>query len=560
MSSRAKSSASILLLVGLALALRFTGIGYLLPHTRDNDSDVVCTQVELIESGVPNPERDFNYGYYPLLYAGLTAILTDDPPPCAADAPLAEHLDAASALSLRLRQVAVWLSLLSIPGTWLLARRFMDPLGAWIATAFTAAGFLELWTAQQAQPHTQQACFALLTVVAAVRLRRAGGASSYLFAGLCAALAIGSLQNGLAALVPIAAALFLRSERAKRTPLAWILATGAILAISVRVLYPFMFHESQGKDAARLGVERDGRIFNLSGHEIELTWFNGRGFSVVGETLAGYEPWMSALALVGLVLALPRARALDRETRRDLLVVLAYAVPYLAAIGIYQHVFARFVLPLLPYVALLAGYAVVRASRAVSARWAMPVVVTLALAPQVYACTKLVWLRSQRDTGQELAQWIESNVGESGARIAIFRTVDVPLLRSARSMRERPPGYPPIVTPWFLYQVRRELPQGIYEIDTMRAGEGGYPRHGPADYVIVEPQDADHVPPHAKFRADVAREGKLVLRLSPDRVDDGLNYPLTYRDDLLPRFMPCMWRSLRARCLGHVLEVYDVRK
>jgi hypothetical protein len=392
-----------------------------------------------------------------------------------------------------------------------------------------------------------------------VRLRRVGGASSYLFVGLCAALAIGSLQNGLAALVPVAAAMLVRSERSKNTPIAWIVATLAILALAVAWFYPFMFHESQGKDAARLGVERDGKIFNLSGHEIELSWFNGRGFAVVGETLFGYEPWMSALALAGLVLALPRLRSLDREARKDLFVVLAYAIPYLAAIGIYQHVFARFVLPLMPYVALLAAYAVSRACRAVPVRWATPVLVALALAPQVYACTKLVWLRGQRDTGEELAAWIQSNVGDGGARIAIFRTVDVPLLRSARSMRERPPGYPPIVTPWFLYQTRRELPQGVYEIDTMRVGEGGYPKFGAADLVIVEPHDADHVPVLAKFREDIARQARLVLRLSPDAVDRGSNYPLTYRDDLLPHFMPCMWRSLTARCLGQVLEVYDLR-
>ncbi len=560
MTARARSAISVLALIVFALVLRFTGTRYLLPHTRDNDSDVVCTQVELIESGDPHPERDFNYGYYPLLLPGLVAYLTDDPPLPAPDAPVADHLDAASSLSLRIRHVAIWLSLFGVPATWFLARRFLDPLGAWIATAFTAVGFLELWTAQQAQPHTLQACFALLSVVAAVRLRRVGGAASYLVCGLCIALAIGSLQNGLAALVPLAAALLLRSSRAKETPLAWTVATVALIALAVYILYPFMFHESQGKDAARLGVQGGGKIFNLSGHEIDLTWFNGGGFLVVGRTLLGYEPWMTALALAGAVLAVPRIRSLDRETRADLLVVLAYAIPYLLAIGIYQNVFARFVLPLMPYSACLAAYAVVRACGVFRARWVTPIVVSLALLPQVYACGNLAWLRSHGDTGRELAAWIESNVGRSGTRIAIFRTVDVPLLRSARSMRERPPGYPPIVTPWFLYQYRRELPQGVYEIDTMRTGELGYPKYGAADLVIVEPHDADHVPVLAQFRADIARAGKLVLRLSPDKVDDGLNYPLTYRDDLLPHFMPCMWRSLRARCLGQVLEVYDLRK
>lgn len=558
MKSRVFTAISVLALVLLALGLRFTGIKFLLPHTRDNDSDVVCTQVELLESGMPHPERDFNFGYYPLLLSGLTAVLTDDPPLPEPTAPVPEHLAAASSLSLRLRCVVAWLSLLGVPATWFLARAFMNRLGAWVATAFAATGFLALWSAQQAQPHTLQDSFALLSVIAALRLRRVAGVSSYLACGLCMALAIGSLQNGLATLVPFAAAVWLRSPRAKNTPLVWASVSIALVALAVYFFYPFMFHESQGKDAARLAV--DGGILNLSGHEIELNWFNGRGFFVVGRTLLGYEPWMSVFALVGGWLALRKCRSLDRERRADLFVALAYAIPYLIAIGSYQHMFARFVLPLMPYVACLAAYGVVRLGEIGRVRWAMPVVVTLALAPQLYACCNLVRLRSQRDTGQELAAWIESNVGSSGARMAIFRTIDVPLLRSARSIRERPPGYPPIVTPWFLYQCRRELQQGQYEIDTMKSAASGYPKYEPADFVIVEPHDPDQVPVLAQFRADIARAGKLVLRLSPDAEDRGLNYALTYRDDLLPHFMPCMWRSLRARCLGHVLEVYDLRK
>src|SRR6185295_11931912 len=121
---------------------------------------------------------------------------------------------------------------------------------------------------------------------------------------------------------------------------------------------------------------------NLSGHLVALRLFNGAGFAKVYDALRGYEPWMSALGVAGVVFALldgiarRRTHSADpgesdtdtREARRALLVVLAYAIPYLVAIGLYERTYQRFALPLVPFVACAAAYAVLRGARALRLR------------------------------------------------------------------------------------------------------------------------------------------------------------------------------------------------
>src|ERR1043165_126954 len=120
-----KSLALLFLITAAALALRLSGVGFLLPQMTESDSRVIHQQVEHLERGDEHPERDRNYGFYPLLVARITACCFDDAPPRTPAADLEEHLQRASATHEHVRIVGAILSVLLVPATWLLARWFL---------------------------------------------------------------------------------------------------------------------------------------------------------------------------------------------------------------------------------------------------------------------------------------------------------------------------------------------------------------------------------------------------------------------------------------------------
>src|SRR5262249_29621670 len=152
---------------------------------------------------------------------------------------------------------------------------------------------------------------------------------------------------------------------------------------------------------------RGGYVY-LWGHLISWDLFDGQGLREVLSALARYETWISALAAPALLLLLRSVRrrsSLDEQQRSDLLVVLAYVVPYLAAIVLYRRTYQRFVLPLLPYACLLAAWTVLGTARGIGARFAGPrqrIAALLAscvlVLPQLGLALHLSWARTQPDT------------------------------------------------------------------------------------------------------------------------------------------------------------------
>src|SRR5262249_50231585 len=153
-------------------------------------------------------------------------------------------------------------------------------------------------------------------------------------------------------------ALILRGPPARWRSIVWVLLPLGILALSVRWLYPFAFASGGGGRAPEVAV-RAGRL-NLFGHLIFLDQFRGAGFAKLFAALREYDPWISALGLLGLALAIPRRLP---EKWRDLAVVLAFALPYALAAGLYARTYQRFAMPLVPYLCLLAAWAIERLTR-----------------------------------------------------------------------------------------------------------------------------------------------------------------------------------------------------
>src|SRR5687767_12322961 len=107
----------------LTLALRLRGISHALPMAVEQDCKIPH-QVELLRSGDQRWRSDKEFRWYPLLVAHL-GKLWPEAQPAPTDAPLQQHLEAAARPHVQVRLTVALLAVLLVPGTFLLARRFL---------------------------------------------------------------------------------------------------------------------------------------------------------------------------------------------------------------------------------------------------------------------------------------------------------------------------------------------------------------------------------------------------------------------------------------------------
>jgi hypothetical protein len=205
------TAAALTGLLVLGAALRLVGIGYLLPEVINRDGMVLRKQVEILRGGPATPEsHPWYYGFYPHVMARIAVLVPEETSKPDGPVDLARHLELASAPWVRLRIVSALLSLLAIPATYLLGRRFLDRGGALFAAALVATSLHHIVLAIQEKPHATATSFIAIALVSASRLRRRPDIFAYLACGAAVGLALGSLQTAGACLFAAGAAFQLR--------------------------------------------------------------------------------------------------------------------------------------------------------------------------------------------------------------------------------------------------------------------------------------------------------------------------------------------------------------
>jgi hypothetical protein len=413
----------VLIVVAAAL-LRFSGLDRLQPHQPEPDSFLVL-QAELLREGRQPDIQQSEKGYYayPLVLAHVLALV---PAAEANSANVAEHVAVASSEYVRARWLVAALALLLVPVTWLLARRFVDPLAALLAALLVATSLLHLYFSQQARHHAPQASFALVALLAALQLRSRPTWRGYFVASAMAMLALGTLHSGWFALLPVLAAHSLRRRDAPRAPW-WALAVPiAACAAAWFGFYP-------RSDA----LTEHGGAYDEGGHTLYLRDLDFSGFATSARILWESEPGLTVLAAIGALWILGGARAAWRaaseDRRRDLLVVLAYALPYAAALAAYKETCDRMLLPLVPFLALLGGVAASRAAATVSSAL-RPVLLASAVAVPVFGALRYATVRGAPDTVEQCSAWIESHVADARERILVSPGLTLPLASDAEAL------------------------------------------------------------------------------------------------------------------------------
>jgi hypothetical protein len=411
-SSTGRGELVALLVVALltlaALALRLANLDFALPYQQEPDPHILG-QVEALSKPDVSERDIFFSSIYPHLVA-RTALATGAGPVQGADpqAPLEEHLAAASSLHVHVRSVVAWLSVLLVPATYWLCRLFQTRGAALFAAALAATSLFSLQFGQQARPHAAVAPLVGLTVAAAVWLRRSPSALSFAGFGGFFALALGCLTNAAAAGLSALPAYFLRENARgwRRWFDARVLIPVALAALSVRVFWPFLFVPAPADAAASsgapevapssgpllraivagllLGVGTLGCVadwlrpksnaklrwgaaalalagamglYAMRDETVHVAWqtirladFAGGGFELLFTTLWFYEPVALVLFAIGVAAwsFTPREDP-TRARAKDLVVVLAFAAVYALVIGLFEKNQQRFAMPLLPF-------------------------------------------------------------------------------------------------------------------------------------------------------------------------------------------------------------------
>ncbi len=604
MASRVLAPLSVLALVALAALLRFPGLDALLPLRIEPDPHIPH-QVRLIEEADPAPHLDRNWGSYPHLTAWTTIALTDPRPQPSIDAPVADHLDHATWSVLRVRRsVALW-SLLLVPATFLLARRFLDLRWSLVASALAGTSLLATHFATQARPHGAAAGMFILCLWACCLHAERGRRWTLALVTATGLLTWGTLQSAVALGFPVLAAIRLAPRRGR---LPWWVDCGLPLlglALGVLLFHPYLLASG---DTVAAGAKVEGSALVQGGHRIFLESFTGRGFRRLPWALWSWDPSLLLTAGMGAAFAWSRRR--DRRpgpasdgAPSDLRVLLSFAVPYGAVILIYSFTFERFLLPLVGLLAIL-GACGLRDLLAWGRLPAGRLAAALLVLFPTLVTANLARARSAPSTLHEATAWAERNLNPVGAkqptRMWLFRPDVVGVWQSlgatAADARDGDPKGR--LLDWRGTQ-RREWPSERgrpafdvrflprFDPEGLDPLEPGGPRR-PVDLILPAPSNGQR--PEAVVRPDryLGRLGSgLVLaevfeedrqaegftalyralratrspvaRFSPDGARFVSPHPLLYQEPVFVTLPHQALRCLRAERLGPLLEVYDLR-
>jgi Dolichyl-phosphate-mannose-protein mannosyltransferase len=559
---------ALLALVVLGALLRLPVADFCLPQLSHYDEFWCLKALQAMRDDPATAASTPYYNVYPHFMTWIGWLIVPTPVvPVPGD--LAQHLVAASRDLWILRLIAAVLSLIAVPATWLVARRFVDRPTALLAAALVAVSLFHVWYSDQAKPHGAASGVAVLAVYAALLVRRRGDGLSYLLAGITAGVAIGCSQAAVSVLPALAVAHLLRNRAGSRWAWLWLAAAAALMGGCIL----------KWGEPTLDGVLTIGRVAVYEEQHFGLLDTIG----LVSLGLWQFDPLLFLLAVVGACAApfafwrafraapRPEPAAGDWFLRRwlrgqeDLAVVLAHVLLYGLVLLINQHASHRYFVLLWPYAMCLAAWATMRASAGCARRWSpLAWALPLALVALETGFTlKLNAVQRAPDTSAQAAHWIERTLDPKTTRIAVLRGFDLPLLREPRVLADD--NYErTMLSPWARYQARLgDMPRGATTWQIFSALPPADPAAEllptPADYVVIRLDDRQVI---SAANERVRASGTRVARFSPMQVDEGDDTPLLWWDAYREYHegFSRLWRTLHARSLGGVIEIYRIEK
>jgi hypothetical protein len=426
MLSTRRRRALLTVIVATGAALRFWSVRFGLPHdlARPDEEKIVNAALGIL-GGDLNP----HFFLYPSLFiyvtagayelasllrhvAGTTALAAGLVTPNAVDN---------SSLHLTARVVSAITGVATIGALYAAARELFNDRVALIGAALLAVTFLHVRDSHFGVTDVPVTLLVVLAFWAAARcVTRGVTLRRVALAGVLCGLAASTKYNAGLVVVPAVAAIAARidwRERLSATRAASAIAVlCAAMGLGFMIGTPFAVLDRSAfmsdVDAQRqtaLG-RRHGTVLDPARevmdepgwlHHLRVSLRYGAGLPLLGLALAG-GCWLLA------------------ARRRDAIVVLAFPVLYFVAMGGDQLAYARYMVPLVPFLCLAAGVLTDRAAelaRAVSRYRFAPVLTTIAIlcvagAPTLAQSIAFDRLMARPDTRLSGATWIEAEFPE----------------------------------------------------------------------------------------------------------------------------------------------------
>ena len=434
MNKRTGLTLSLAGILILALGLRIWGIGFGLPYAYHFDEPTYVSAALNLGAGIigrqPNPTGFSNilfseYAAYFIVgrVGGLFASV--------AEFEQAYRTDPSTFLLLG-RLTSAFLGTLSVLVVYWLGREVYGRIAGWLAALFLAVTFLHVRDSHYAVPDITSALLASLSVLLSVLAVRRGKQMHLYLAAAVAGYAVATKWSVWTVAIPLVVAVFHSSyshrEQAAASKLlsmlpvvamsllGGFLAGGFQLVLKPTVYLGYAIREWQAGEA---GGFQFWQIDTVPGWLFYLkTLYYGLGVVLLGLALAG---------------CLRRLVKSVRTRNRMSILLLSFPLTYYLLMGTTRHYFARYALPLVPFMALFAAEAIMTAWAWVTVRrtrlgWGVAALLAVAAIAQPLAQSiRHDVLLTRQDTRTVAKQWIEANIPQ-GVKIAVDWPVHGPPL------------------------------------------------------------------------------------------------------------------------------------
>lgn len=309
--------------------------------------------------------------------------------------------------------------------TYLLARKTAGEKPALFASAVMAFCFLNVINSHYIYMDTLLVTAVLLTFIALEKMMEQPSSKNYILAGACAGLAAGIKYNGVFLIVPCLIAhirvIYGRENGGGAFRGNFLSAAGAALFM-IFLTNPFMllaFDEFLASVTVQSGA----------------FWYTGWTHHLLYSLKEGMSMPLLITGAVGLGLMSGRPGA-------GRIMMISVVLYYLLLVFRSQH-FARYVLPLIPFASIGAGYflfgTVPRRYRFAEGATYAVIISLLFLIPTGAKSIKADQLFTSRDTRTIAARWIQENIGK-GSAIACDSTNFRPSIKQPYSQLEDKSG------------------------------------------------------------------------------------------------------------------------
>jgi len=407
----------------VAAALRVHGIGFGLPALNDPDEPLfMMTAVEMLRNQSLNPGWFGHPGTITLYSLALVMLGVAGLGLATGRFDGAEGFVAAvyadpAILFVPARGMIAACGVLCVLLTWRLGRRLGGPRVGLIAAAILAVNAVHVQYSQVIRTDIQASVFMLLGLLAALQIQRTGKLRAYLFAGLAVGLGVATKWPAAAiALSPGAAGLW-RIGKGHRG-IGRLALFGAVALATLIVASPYLLLDYQTVLQNLAGEARPAHPGQ-----------SGQGFL---DNLGWYaaNPLLHSLGAAGLALAAAGTILLAWRRPRVAIAILP-GIAACAAILCFQALrWDRWVVPLLPFLAIAAAYALrllsnlIRRRSGRRLRWLEPVAALLLGVPMLQATLADTHARLH-DTRQIASDWLRAHAPPGSSVLVEHAALDL---------------------------------------------------------------------------------------------------------------------------------------